>query len=172
MALAALVVFALLAVLLRNARLALLAIPANLLPQVWTMAWMVSRGIPLNASSAIIFSLSIGLSVDGSIHLVSRFQEERARGAMVTTALLRAVRGTGRNIVVSSAALMLGFSVMLLSNFVPVQRFAELISVSLAGCVLATLVIQPALLRLFAHRSSAIPAPAPGEPDVVSHSDS
>jgi predicted RND superfamily exporter protein len=170
-ALAALVVFALLAVLLRNARLAMLAIPANLLPQVWTMAWMVSRHIPLNASSAIIFSLSIGLSVDGSIHLVSRFEEERARGAMVTTALLRAVRGTGRNIVVSSAALMLGFSVMLLSNFVPVQRFAELISVSLAGCVLATLVIQPALLRLFAHRSSAIPVPPAGEPDVVSHTE-
>jgi predicted RND superfamily exporter protein len=142
-----------------------------LLPQVWTMAWMVTRGIPLNASSAIIFSLSIGLSVDGSIHLVSRFQEERARGSMVTTALLRAVHGTGRNIVISSVALMLGFSVMLLSNFVPVQRFAELISVSLLGCVLATLVIQPALLRLFAGRASALPVPGAREGDAVAPSE-
>lgn len=153
---AALIVLALLAVLLRDFRLAALAIPANLIPQIWTMAWMVTRDIPLNASSAIIFSLSIGLSVDGSIHVVSRFQEERARGVLITIALVRAVRGTGRNIVVSSVALILGFSVMLLSNFVPVQRFAELITVSLLGCVLATLVIQPVILRLFAAKAKTV----------------
>ena len=114
--LAALVIFLLLAVLLRDLKLALLAIPANLLPQVWTMAWMVMRGISLSAATAIIFSLSIGLAVDGSIHLVSRFQEERAHGVLTTSALVRAVRGTGRNIVVSSVALLLGFSAILLSN--------------------------------------------------------
>lgn len=157
---AALVIFMLLAVLLRDLKLALLAIPANLLPQVWTMAWMVIRGIPLNASSAIIFSLSIGLAVDGSIHLVSRFQEERAHGVLTTSALVRAVRGTGRNIVVSSSALMLGFSAMLLSNFVPVQRFAELITVSMSGSMLATLIIQPVLLRVFyARKSTRLPIP-------------
>jgi hydrophobe/amphiphile efflux-3 (HAE3) family protein len=157
---AALVIFLLLTVLLRDLRLALLAIPANLLPQVWTMGWMVLRGIPLNASSAIIFSLSIGLAVDGSIHLVSRFQEERAHGVLTTSALVRAVRGSGRNIVVSSCALVLGFSAMLLSNFVPVRRFAELITVSMAGSVFATLVIQPVLLRVFlARKSKALPIP-------------
>jgi predicted RND superfamily exporter protein len=149
---AALMIFVLLSVLLRDLRLALLALPANLLPQIWTMGWMVLRGIPLNASSAIIFSLSIGLAVDGSIHLVSRFQEERARGILVTSAIVRAVRGSGRNIVVSSCALGLGFSVMLLSNFVPVQRFAELICVSMGASAFATLVIQPVLLRMFPAR--------------------
>lgn len=146
---AALVIFALLAVLLRDLKLALLAIPANLLPQVWTMAWMVMRGISLSAATAIIFSLSIGLAVDGSIHLVSRFQEERAHGILTTSALVRAVRGSGRNIVVSACALLLGFSAILLSNFVPVQRFAELIIVSMTGSVFATLIIQPVLLRVF-----------------------
>jgi len=157
---AAVVIFMLLTVLLGDLKLALLAVPANLLPQVWTMAWMVLRGIPLNASSAIIFSLSIGLAVDGSIHLVSRFQEERAHGVLTTSALVRAVRGTGRNIVVSSGALVLGFSAMLLSNFVPVQRFAELITVSMLGSVLATLIIQPVLLRVFyARKSRRLPIP-------------
>jgi hydrophobe/amphiphile efflux-3 (HAE3) family protein len=149
---AALMIFLLLSVLLRDLRLALLAVPANLLPQLWTMGWMVLRGIPLNASSAIIFSLSIGLAVDGSIHLVSRFQEERARGILTTSAIVRAVRGSGRSVVVSSCALGLGFSVMLLSNFVPVRRFAELICVSMAASAFATLVIQPVLLRLFSTR--------------------
>jgi predicted RND superfamily exporter protein len=157
---AALVIFLLLAVLLRDIKLALLAIPANLLPQVWTMAWMVARGISLSAATAIIFSLSIGLAVDGSIHLVSRFQEERSRGILTTSALVRAVRGSGRNIVVSSVALLLGFSAILLSNFVPVQRFAELIIVSMTGSVFATLIIQPVLLRVFlARKSKVLPLP-------------
>jgi hydrophobe/amphiphile efflux-3 (HAE3) family protein len=157
---AALVIFMLLAVLLRDYKLALLAIPANLLPQVWTMAWMVMRGISLSAATAIIFSLSIGLAVDGSIHLVSRFQEERAHGILTTSALVRAVRGSGRNIVVSSVALLLGFSAILLSNFVPVQRFAELIIVSMTASMFATLIIQPVLLRVFlAKKTKALPLP-------------
>jgi len=147
--LAALMIFLLLCVLLRDLSLALLAVPANILPQVWTMGWMVLRDIPLNASSAIIFSLSIGLAVDGSIHLVSRFQEERAAGLLTTSAVVRAVRGSGRSILVSSAALCLGFAAMRFSHFVPVQRFAELVTVSMAGSVLATLLVQPVLLRLF-----------------------
>jgi predicted RND superfamily exporter protein len=155
---AAVMIFLLLALLLRDLRLALLAVPANLLPQVWTMGWMVMRGIPLNASSAIIFSLSIGLAVDGSIHLISRYQEERERSGLVTVALVRAVRGTGRNIVISSAALVLGFSVMLMSSFVPVQRFAELITVSMAGCVIATLIIQPVLIRFFVRTRAPVRA--------------
>lgn len=98
--------------------------------------------------------------MDGSIHLVSRFQEERAHGVLTTSALVRAVRGSGRNIVVSSCALVLGFSAMLLSNFVPVRRFAELITVSMTGSVFATLVIQPVLLRVFlARKSRALPIP-------------
>ncbi len=152
---AALLIFALLATLLGDPRLAALAVPPNLVPQVWTMAWMAMRGIPLNASTAIIFSLSIGLAVDGGIHLLSRFQEERARGMLVSLSIIRAVRGAGRSIVVSSLALILGFSTMFLSNFVPVQRFAELVVVSMTGCLVATLVLQPVLLHLFAARKRA-----------------
>ena len=106
------------------------------------------RGIHLNAATAIIFSISIGLAVDGSIHVLSRFREERSAGLLPTAALLRSARGTGAAIVISCAALILGFGVLLLSNFVPVRRFAELIAVSVVGCLVATLIVQPALLRV------------------------
>jgi predicted RND superfamily exporter protein len=152
--LAGVMIFVLLTLLLRDLPLAALAIPANLLPQVWTFGWMALRGIPLNASSAIIFSLSIGLAVDGSIHLVSRFREERGAQRHVVGSIVRAVRGSGRNVLVSSLSLVLGFSVLMLSNFVPVQRFAELITVSMVGSVLATLIVQPVLMRLCLARRS------------------
>ena len=143
------IIFVLLSLLFRSLRLGLLSIPPNVIPLVATMAYMVLRDIPLNAATVIIFSISLGLAVDGSIHVLARFREEtRQRGSHTHSALLRAARGTGRAIVISSVTLMFGFAVLLMSNFVPVRRFGELIAVTVASCLLATLVVQPALLQI------------------------
>ena len=146
---AVVIIFVLLTLLFRSLRLGLLSIPPNIIPLVLTMAYMVMRSIPLNAATGIIFSISLGLAVDGSIHVLARFREETLdRGMQAHPALIRAARGTGRAIVVSCATLMAGFSVLLLSSFVPVQRFGELIAISVAGCLVATLIVQPALLQV------------------------
>jgi uncharacterized protein len=126
----------------------LLLIPPNVIPMVLVMAWMVVRDIPLNAASAIIFSVSIGITVDAGIHLLARLREELAEELLLTTAIMRSVRGTGRAIVVACVTLVLGFSVLLLSHFVPVQRFAELIAISIASCLISTLVVLPAVLAV------------------------
>ncbi len=147
--LAVVVIFVMLSLLFRSLKLGLVSIPPNLLPLILLFAWMGLRGIPLNAATAILFAISIGLAVDGSIHLLSRFIEERRLGQGLDDALLRSARGTGRAIVISCLTLIAGFSVLLLSRFVPVQRFAELIAVSVAGCLVSTLVVQPALLKLW-----------------------
>lgn len=146
---AVLIIFVLLAGLFRSLRLGLLSIPPNIIPLVFTMAYMVLRGIPLNAATVITFSISLGLAVDGTIHVLARFREEtRDRGFQAHPALIRAARGTGRAIVVSCVTLMAGFAVLLLSNFVPVRRFGELIAVTVGGCLFATLIVQPALLHV------------------------
>jgi len=132
----------------RSVPYTLLLIPPNVIPMVLVMAWMVWRDIPLNAATAIIFSVSIGITVDAGIHLLARLREELAEELMLTTAIMRSVRGTGRAIVVACVTLVLGFSVLLLSNFVPVQRFAELIAISIASCLVSTLVVLPALLAV------------------------
>ncbi len=146
---AVVIIFLLLSLLFRSIRLGLLSIPPNVIPLVFTMAYMVARGIPLNVATVIIFSISLGLAVDGTIHVLARFREEtRERGMRAHPALIRAARGTGRAIVVSSITLMAGFAVLLMSNFVPVRRFGELIAVTVAGCLFATLIVQPALLQV------------------------
>ena len=63
-------------------------------------------------------------------------------------ALLRASLGTGRATIISCLTLMAGFSILLLSSFVPVRHFGELIAVTVALSLLATLVVQPALLSV------------------------
>ncbi|MDB4976112.1 MAG: putative rane protein [Myxococcaceae bacterium] len=144
----------------------LLLIPPNVIPMVLVMAWMVWRDIPLNAATAIIFSVSIGITVDAGIHLLSRLREELAEELLLTTAIMRSVRGTGRAIVVACVTLVLGFSVLLLSNFVPVQRFAELIAISIASCLVSTLVVLPALLAVVGRK---FVAPKPGSVITSAH---
>lgn len=136
----------------RSVPYTLLLIPPNVIPMVLVMAWMVWRDIPLNAATAIIFSVSIGITVDAGIHLLSRLREELAEELLLTTAIMRSVRGTGRAIVVACVTLVLGFSVLLLSHFVPVQRFAELIAISIASCLVSTLVVLPATLAVAGRR--------------------
>jgi len=136
----------------RSWRYAVLLIPPNVIPMVLVMAWMVWRNIPLNAATAIIFSVSIGITVDAGIHLLARLREELGERTLLTTAIMRSVRGTGSAIVLACTTLVLGFAALLLSNFVPVQRFAELIAVSIASCILSTLLILPAVLQVAGRR--------------------
>lgn len=142
------VILVIIVLVFRSVRYGLLSIPPNVVPLAFALAWMVLRDIPLNAATAIIFSVSIGVAVDGSIHVLSRLREELRRYPGLNGAVLRTARGTGRALVVSCSSLVLGFSVLLLSSFVPVQRFAELIAVSIASCLVATLVILPAVVQL------------------------
>jgi predicted RND superfamily exporter protein len=142
-------IFLQVSLLFRSVRLGMLCIPPNLVPLAGTVAYMVLRGIPLNTATVIIFSISIGLADYGTIHVLSRFQEETRRGLNVTAAIIRSARGTGRAVVVANLTLMAGFGVLLFSNFRPVQHFGELIAVTVAGCLFATLFMQPALLKLW-----------------------
>ena len=168
------IIFALLVFLFGSFRLGLLSIPPNVIPLVGTMAWMSMRGIPLNAATVIVFSISLGLAVDGSIHLLARYREEIEGGIGRNASLVRAARGTGRAVVVSGITLMLGFGVMYFSSFVPVRRFGELIGVTVGMCLLSTLIVQPALLRVAAPRvapnrfgrkkPAAAPKPEPETP--------
>ncbi|MCZ7680129.1 MAG: MMPL family transporter [Sandaracinaceae bacterium] len=115
-------IFVMLLLLFRSVRLSLISIPPNVIPLIATAAWMSVRGIPLDIATVIIFSVSVGLAVDGTIHVLARFREETAAGdELVDASLLRAARGTGGAIAISSVTLALGFGVMLLSAFVPVR---------------------------------------------------
>lgn len=150
LSLSVIVIFAMIALLFRSWRMGMLAIPTNVLPQLGVVAWMVIRGIPLDASSAVVFSVVVGVTVDLTIHGFARYLEERENGLRRRAAILRSARGTGRAIVVATSTLVLGFGVLLFSGFVPIQHFGELISVALLLSLACTLLVQPPLLFLFA----------------------
>ncbi len=148
--LATIVIFLILTLLFRNLVLGLVSIPPNLLPLAGTLGYMYGRGFDLTPANVIIFAISIGLAVSGSIHVIARYREELSRGLGSRFALVRAARSTGKAIVFTSIILSLGFSVLVLSSFVTIRQFGELIAVTIAACLLATVIVQPALLAVTA----------------------
>jgi hydrophobe/amphiphile efflux-3 (HAE3) family protein len=147
--LSSILIFLMLVVLFRSFRYAVLSVPPNVFPLACATAWMVIRGIPLNAGTAVVFSLAVGVGVDGTIHTIARLLEEQSLGLDRDAAILRMARGTGRAIVISAASLMLGFGVLTFSSFIPVRAFGELVAVAMGASLFATLVLQPVLVRLF-----------------------
>lgn len=142
------VVFAVLGVLFRSPRLALVSIPPNLAPLAAVVLWMSLWDIPFNAATAIVFVVGIGLAVDGTIHVVARYREEW-NAHRASWAVVRALRGSATGILLGSASLLAGFTVLHASGFVPIRLFAELSAVAIATALLAELFLLPQLLLWF-----------------------
>lgn len=148
LATAVVIIFILMTLLFRSVRAGLISIPPALMPLAFTLFWMWARGIPLNTATAIIFSIAIGMTIDGCIHIIARFREEYVGDKPLEEAIVDAVRGTGKAIVFTCLALIVGFAVMLVSNFVPVRRFGELVAFTILIMLIATIGLLPALLRI------------------------
>jgi predicted RND superfamily exporter protein len=149
LALASILIFGLMSVLLRSARVGLVASLPNLTPLVLTLGYMGLRGYPLNTSNAIVFTISLGIAVDDSVHFLVRAYEEFSAGRTVDEAIRAAMIGTGRAMVMTTIVLVCGLSALYLSDFVPNRRFAELTSLTMVSALIGDLLLLPACLKLF-----------------------
>lgn len=138
-------------------RLSLVALLTNLVPLYLAFAYMGYRGLPLNAAAALIFTLSFGLAVDASIHLLSRWCAARRKASRVAVAILRAHMHAGPAVISANLTLGLGFALMLLSEFPPVRNFGEVVGVTVVVCLLSTLALQPLLLRAMLRSGRKLP---------------
>jgi len=133
----------------RSIRIGLIAAIPNLSPLLITLGYIGLRGYDLNVGNVIIFTISQGMAVDDTIHFLSRFQEEMHKTGDRHRAIHATFLGTGRAIVLTTTLLIVGVSVLLLSDFVPTRRFAELICVTMAAGLIGDIVLLPASLMLF-----------------------
>ena len=126
---------------------AMLLIP-NLFPialVIGTMGWI---GLPVNIATAMIASVSMGLTVDSSIHYLAGYRDARQRGLTFSAALKETHQGVGLALVFANVALVAGFSVLTLSHFIPLVYFGVLVSVAMLGGLLGNLILLPLLLRI------------------------
>ena len=155
---AALVIFGLIAVLFRSPRIGLITIPPNVIPLVATFGYMGLRGFDLNAGNVIVFTISLGIAVDNTIHYILRFREEYNRDPDMDRATWKTLIGKGQPMCLSTFLTVIGLAVLLLSDFVPTRRFAELSIVTLTGALIGALFLLPACVAVLWKRPAVAPS--------------
>lgn len=129
----------------RSLRLGLISLLPNIFPVVLVTGALGVLHIPINIGTAMIASVSMGLTVDSTIHYITAF--ERARKTLTLRESLRVAHGgAGRAVVLAYLALTLGFLVLTVSEFIPLVYFGALLSLSMIGGMVGDLVLLPLLL--------------------------
>lgn len=101
----------------------------------------------------MIAAVSMGLSVDSSIHYLTRYQDELRRGSNNSQAIDSAQSEIGLAIVLSTLALVIGFGALATSDFLPTVIFGVSAALSMIGGLLGNLILLPSLLNYVTARS-------------------
>jgi predicted RND superfamily exporter protein len=146
--LAAAGIFTLLAIAFRSVVIAAVALVPNALPIFVVLGLLGWAGERMNMGTAMIAAVSMGLSVDSSIHYIAAFRRRLTDGHAVEAALETAHQTAGRAMVFSTLALVVGFLALTTSGFIPTVSFGALSCLTLVGGLVGNLVILPVLLTL------------------------
>jgi mono/diheme cytochrome c family protein len=141
-------IFLLLAVSFRSLLVATVALVPNALPIFVVLGLLGWAGERINMGTAMIAAVSMGLSVDSSIHYLAAFRRRLAAGQSIAAALETAHPTAGRAMIVSTLALVIGFLALTTSGFIPTVSFGALSCLTLTGGLLGNLVVLPVLLSL------------------------
>ncbi len=144
-------VIALIMVLLfRNFRMIIISLIPNMIPLLITAGIMGYFNIPLKPSTAIIFSIAFGISVDDSIHFLAKYRQELfAHKFSVPIAVSYSLRETGASMIYTSIILFFGFVIFAASEFGGTIALGILTSLTLLFAMLTNLIVLPALLLRF-----------------------
>ncbi|NQT16275.1 MAG: MMPL family transporter [Planctomycetes bacterium] len=127
-------------------RYALASVIPNVFPLLCAGAFIVLTGRCLDMSSVIVFSISLGIAVDDTIHFLVRFRRERKSEADVATAVRRTFKIVGTALVMTTVALVAGHAIVIFSGFPAVRVFGLLAAVTVASALIGDLLILPAIL--------------------------
>lgn len=141
-----LVIMAMFYVLFRSLRIAVIAIFPNLLSISVVLSFMGWLRIPLDMMTITIASISVGIAVDNTIHFIYRFKSEIATGKNYIQAMHRSHGSIGFAMFYTSITIIIGFSILTLSNFIPTILFGMLIGLAMLIAIIGALTLLPALI--------------------------
>ena len=138
------------ALLFANARMILISLIPNLIALMITAGLMGYFNIPLKASTALIFSITFGISVDNSIRFLAKYRQELlSTGFFVPRAVSESILETGKSIVYTSIVLFAGFIIFAFSDFGGTVALGLLTSTTLIISMFTNLILLPALIMTF-----------------------
>ncbi|MCA9175956.1 MAG: MMPL family transporter [Planctomycetales bacterium] len=143
---------------LRSMVLAVLALVTNAAPVLAVLGMTGWLGIRVNLGVAMIATVSLGLSVDSSLHFLFDYRRRRQDGVSRGEALSAVQQGVGRAMLFATGSLVAGFLVLTTSPFVPTATFGWLAALAMIGGVAGNLVVLPMLIHWLPDTFSAPPA--------------
>jgi uncharacterized protein len=151
---ASIIIFAVLGLAFRSARIGLISIIPNVFPLAVTGTFLVLAGQSLEVVSVCAFTVCLGIAVDDTIHFLTRFQEERGEAPSDFVAIQRAFTGAGTGMIMTTLVLVVGFATVLFSDMREQRIFASMGALTLVSALVGDLILLPAMLLRFARPRS------------------
>jgi len=146
---AVIVVFLLLAIVFRSFKGGLIGSIPLIASILVLFGFMGYSNIALDAATALLSSIMIGVGVDFTIQYVWCFNLHIRTGLSYPDATAAAMRTIGRSIIINALSVMAGFSALVFSGFTSIRFFGFLVIISIGSCLLGAIIIVPAFLMKF-----------------------
>tara|TARA_B100001989_G_scaffold246864_1_gene218296 strand:- start:7110 stop:9551 length:2442 start_codon:yes stop_codon:yes gene_type:complete len=140
-------IFLMFIILFRSLYMALIAMIPNLLSAASVLGIIGWSGIPIDIMTVTVAAISIGIGVDNTIHYVHRFLKEYEQEQNYDLAIKNSHSTIGRAMFYTSLTIVLGFMILVSSNFNPSVFFGIFTSFSMVVAILAALMLLPVLIR-------------------------
>lgn len=143
-----LILFLMFLALFRSVKLTLIALIVNIIPISIIFGFMGWLHIPLDIMTITIAAIAIGIGVDDTIHYIHRFQDEFHKESDYIKVIQRTNHSIGNAMYYTSLTVIIGFSILVLSNLIPTIYFGLLTMLVMAAALISNLILLPKLLLL------------------------
>ena len=139
-------IFFMFLILFRNLKLSLIGVVPNFIAAFFILGLIGLLEIPLDMMTITIAAITIGIAVDNSIHYIYRFKEEFSKIKDYNKTLKLCHSTVGKAILNTSITIVFGFSILVMSNFIPTIYFGVFTGIAMLLAMISVLTLLPALL--------------------------
>ena len=136
-------------ILFRSLLISIIALFPNVLSISFVLGFMGWLSIPLDMMTITIAAISMGIAVDNTIHYIYRFKTEITKDYDYVESMKRSHKSIGYAMYYTSLTIIVGFSILIFSNFIPSIYFGLLTGLAMLMALLASLTLLPQLIMYF-----------------------
>ena len=141
-------IFGMFIILFKNIKLSLIGVVPNFIAAFFILGIIGLLGIPLDMMTITIAAITIGIAVDNSIHYIYRFKEEFSASKDYDKTLILCHSTVGKAILNTSITIVFGFSILVLSKFIPTIYFGVFTGLAMLLAMVSVLTLLPSLILL------------------------
>jgi predicted RND superfamily exporter protein len=141
-------IFSMFLILFKNVKISLIGVVPNFIAAFFILGIIGLLSIPLDMMTITIAAITIGIAVDNSIHYIYRFKEEFKKSNDYKKTLIYCHSTVGKAILNTSITIVFGFSILVLSKFIPTIYFGIFTGIAMMLAMISVLTLLPSLILL------------------------